>query len=273
MRLAARPSAAIAAGAVRTDDIGSRSPAIVLAYAYSGATRIADLLSGSPCLACTSGTGLLPLCYQAAETWRRIDNRDGPLSPLAISSIRALADSMITVMLTAAGKARWCEISFSPPIAAQTVLRLYPGTKFLCLHRSCADVIRVGVKANPWGLAGNGLDQFTLAYPGNSAAALAAYWAESTGQLLRFEQANPAACVQVSYENLAARPDQAAQEIFEFLDLPWDSASALGHVETEPAREDCTSMADIEMPADLLPGPLRDRVNDLQVRLGYPPFI
>lgn len=77
----------------------------------------------------------------------------------------------------------------------------------------------------------------------------------------------------MSYENLAARPDQAAQEIFEFLDLPWDSASALGHVETEPAREDRTSMADIEMPADLLPGPLRDRVNDLQVRLGYPPFL
>jgi len=109
MRLAARPSAAIAAGAVRTDDIGSRSPAIVLAYAYSGATRIADLLSGSPCLACTSGRQ--DFCSTGDYTERTV--------PLDAESRRAL-ETVVTIVgdalregflpaAPAAGKCAWCD--------------------------------------------------------------------------------------------------------------------------------------------------------------------
>jgi len=78
---------------------GPPGPVVVLAGSYSGAARLRHVLSGSTPFACTSGTGLLPLCAQAAATWQRVDNRDGPPSSLALSSIRALAASMITAMM------------------------------------------------------------------------------------------------------------------------------------------------------------------------------
>jgi len=48
---------------------------IVLAPAYSGAGTLRSLLEGHPDLACTAGTGLLPLCEQALATWRSADGR------------------------------------------------------------------------------------------------------------------------------------------------------------------------------------------------------
>lgn len=72
------------------------APVVVLSYPYSGAERWWSLLAPHPELACTLGTGLLPLCEQAAASWRLTDGKaNGPLSPLAVASIRALATSII----------------------------------------------------------------------------------------------------------------------------------------------------------------------------------
>ncbi len=254
--------------AARDGRPGPQWPVVVLADAHSGAPRARRLLSASPGLACTAGTGLLPACAQAAAAWRQVDNRDAPLSALAVSSIRALAGSMISVILADAGGTRWCEISAAPPASAEVFLQLYPGTKFLCLHRSCPDVARACVAAHPWGLAGAGLTQFAAAYPGSSAAAVAAYWAERTGSLLRFAGAHPAACRQVRYEDLAGHPGQVsreAAEIFAFLGLD-EGATPVAHLEEEE-RE-----AGAVLPAGQLPAPLAQRVNELQERLGYPPL-
>ena len=242
-----------------------RSPVIVLAHAYAGVPQIQRLLSGSSLLACTAGTGVLPLCAEAAATWRQVENRGGPLSALALSSVRALASSMITVILAGSGKSRWCETSFSPA-SAETFLQLYPGAKFICLHRSCPDAVRAGIEASPWGLAGAGLGSFTAAYPGSSAAALAAYWADRTESMHRFQQEHPAACHQVRYEDLDGSPGPAARHVFAFLGL--DLAVTPGQAtETASGRPERDAL-----PAGVLPRPLAARVNDLQQRLGYPPI-
>jgi hypothetical protein len=258
------------------DDRTARlSPVIVLAYSFSGSQRIWRLLSQSGVLACTSGTGLLPLCENAAETWRLVDDRDGPLSALAISSIRALAGSMITVMLASTGKSRWCEISFSLPTAAETFLRLYPGTKFICLHRSCPDVIRAGIEANPWGLGDTSIGRFAAAYPGSNAAAIAAYWAERTESLLLFEAAHPAACLRVNYQALASQPDRVAEAIFAFLDLA-PGGPDMPFPETEaaavPAEHADRLVTDTPALASYIPPPLKQAVNRFQARLDYPPI-
>lgn len=258
------------------DDHG---PVVVLAYAYSGVAQIERLLGASTALACTSGTGLLPLCAEAADCWRCVDGRAGPLSPLAASSVRALVSTMITTVVARVGGARWCEISFSPPAAAETFLELYPRAKFICWHRNGLDVIRVGVQANPWGLAGTGLGPFVTAYPGSSPAAMAAYWAECTEALLRFQQAHPAACRQVRYEDLTRQPGHEAGKISAFLGLEAATTSLAGPAadgqawEPDPAGPEGrdADQADGRLPDSHLPAPLMDRVNDLQARLGYPP--
>ena len=111
---------------------GPRGPVIVLGYGHSGVGFLGGLLSSYRELACTSGTGLLPLCEAAAATWRQIENRAGPLSPLALASIRALTGSLITTALAGTGKVRWCEIAFAHPRCAETFLEVYPSARILC---------------------------------------------------------------------------------------------------------------------------------------------
>jgi hypothetical protein len=241
---------------------GPQAPVIVLAYAQSGAARLQRLLRDTGALACTTSTGVLPACDQAAAAWRQIDDRER-LSPLALASIRSLASGMIAAILAQAGRPRWCETAFVAPDSAETFLRAYPGARFVCLHRSCPEVIRAAISAHPWGLADTPFARHTRAYPASSSAAIAAYWAFVTGSLLRFEAAHPQACLRVRYEDLAGHPGTAGQ-ILDFLGLEPDGAAGVPWREEEeagPAR----------VPASQIPPPLLRDVDELMSRLGYPP--
>jgi hypothetical protein len=253
------------------------APVIVLTYPHGGAARVQALLDRYPDLGWTSGTGILPLCEQAATAWRTADGRDGRdgqsgrggvlLPRLAATSIRALVTSLITAMLAQAGKSRWCEIAAAPPAAAETFLQLYPGTRIICLHRACPEVGYAALRASPWGLSGSVFAPFTAAYPASTAAALAAYWVAHTGPLLAFEQAHPRQCHRLRYEDLAAGPPPG---LLDFLGLDVagldDPARADGAAGVMPPA----SSPAPDFPAELLPAPLLAEVNDMMGRLGYP---
>jgi Sulfotransferase family len=244
-----------------------RGPVIALAYPGSGAGDLHRLLDRSQDLCCTSGTGLLPLCEVAAATWRRVDRRyDDALAPLALASVRALTSVLISAAQATLGGSRWCEVAFSSPEGADVFLQLYPATRVVCLHRNCAEVIRAGVLAYPWGIAGTAFAAFAPAFPASPAAAIAAFWASRTEQLLRFEDAHPSGCLRVRQEDLASEPDQAAAAIAGFLDLDLPPAELLA--DGGEAAADHLGKLD----ADQLPPPLRARVNELQHLLGYPPI-
>lgn len=263
---------------------GGREPVIVLTYSYADVARLERLLAGSAVLACTSGTGLLPLCAEAVGTWQQVDGRIGPLSLLAASSIRALVSNMITIILARSGGSRWCETSFAPPAAAEAFLQLYPEARFLCWHRDGQDVIRAGVQANPWGLADRGLAPFVAAFPGSSVAAMAAFWADRSEALLRFEEAHPGNCHRVRHEDLARHPGSVAGEISAFVGadaaLPTAMATPAelsrgglpGVTDGEAGTGRDGGPAGLDLPAGLMPRGLADRVNDLQARLGYAPL-
>jgi hypothetical protein len=120
--LAVAPSGAGAAASSTTRRAG---PVIVMCYPYAGAGRLGSLLSQRQELACTSGTGLLPLCDQAALTWQQAERRLGPASALALASIRAFTGTVITTLLAREGTPRWCEITTASPASAETFLRVY----------------------------------------------------------------------------------------------------------------------------------------------------
>lgn len=246
-----------------------QGPVIVLAYAQAGAAQLQRMLARDAALACTSGTGVLPLCDLAAATWRQVDNRGGPLSGLAAASIRSMANSVITVILARAGKSRWCEASFAPASRAEAFLELYPATKFICLHRCCLDVIIAGLQANPWGPADTPFGPYAAAYPGNSLATMAAYWTSSTEALLQFQETHPAACCRLRYEDLIGNADAMPSEIATFLDLgPPDPSAPPWNRDQTPPQVDQVD----QLPVDRIPLPLRTMINDLQKRLGYPPL-
>jgi hypothetical protein len=245
----------------------------VLSYAYAGAERVQDALAEDNSLGCTSGTGIIPQCAAAAEAWRRIEGQQGTtMSRLAAAAIRGLVTAQIAAILARSGRRRWCELTTAAPGAAETFLQVFPDARFVCVHRSCLNVIGASVQANPWGLQGPSFRPFLLAYPGNSVAALAASWVNSTEQLLGFERANQQATDRVRYEDVTTQPGQALAAVRAALG-PGDTANDIPPAQpgwlTEPG--DAPAEPDATVPTELIPQPLREHITHLHAELGYPP--
>lgn len=253
----------------------AHGPVVVLTYSFSGWLRLQGVLERVPELACTAGTGVLGVCDVAARAWANVDESGGEhMSSLAATSIRAMVTSMMTVMVTRSGKARrWCEIATAEPAAAETFLRVVPDTQFLCLHRSCPDVVRAVLSSSPWGIIGGPFTPYLLAHPANATAAIAACWADSAGQLLDFESRHPESALRVRYEDLAGDPAATSRAIFDFTGVtpaspePWlaeDEPPGGGTSGGDPAGPDAI------FPVAMLPPQLVQRINHLHEQLNYP---
>lgn len=248
-------------------------PVILLSYAYSGAQQVQDLVASGTALACTSRTGIVPLCATATETWRRVEGSNGAgLSQLAAATIRRLVIAQVTMVLAATGKTRWCELAIGDPGAAQRFLQVFPQTVFVTVHRNCLDVICAGLAANPWGLHNLGLGPYLMPYPGNNVAALATYWADSTDELLAFEGANSQISHRIRFEDATFGSGEPLAALRAWLgldgardafpELP-DAAGPQGQPVPPPGSE---------VPMEMLPPQLRQRISRLHAELGYAPL-
>ena len=242
------------------------APVIILSYQHSGARFVQEAIAEGTDLACTAGTGILPECAVAMTAWSRIDGRAaGPSSPLALSSIRALVSVQLTAILARSGKQRWCELATSGPSGAHAFLRIFPQARFVCVHRAWGSVVSAAISARPREPEGTPLARFTARYPGNYAAAVAAYWAWATERLLAFEAANPRCTSRLRYEDVTADPDvldgiRAAIRVDQRDGLPrW------GQLSLPPEEE-----RRLQEPDGVIPADLRERIGDLEARLGYP---
>jgi len=246
------------------------APIIILTSLYSGADSVRSILASSPGLTCTSGTGILPLCAQAEATWRHLEQRTAGLSALGASSVRALASTMITCMMAGSGGHRWCEVA-TTPVMADPFARLFPQARFICLYRACPEVISAATRASRWGLGSAGLGEFAAIYPGNSVAATAAYWCANTRALLDFEAAHPGRSLRVLHEDLSASRAMATTSILRFAGVDnfqpgWPDPP----VHDQDTVVSSPSTGAEQIPVELLPVPMLNRINDLHAVLGYP---
>jgi hypothetical protein len=249
------------------------APIVVMGYTGSGAERLRSALSRFPELACTQGTGILPLCHQAVTAWQAVEERDGAgVSPLAAASVRALCGGLVTAILAREGASRWCELSRAATAAVQTFVSLYPGARFLLVHRRVDAVVRTVIGSGSWGLEGREFAPYVSAYPASPVAAVAGYWATHTAEQLEFERANPEACHRVRAGDLAGDAARVLPEICDFLALGGESppTHALDN-DWDGQADGGAPVADPVLPLDRIPGPLLARVNDLHRSLGYPP--
>lgn len=250
----------------------SSAPIIVLTYAHTGTGLLSQLLSASPRLACTSATGLLPVCHDAISAWQQAEGRTGRPSALAIKSVRTLATAMITVIQACHGARRWCEIAYSGPEVAETFLQVFPAVRFLCLYRSMPGVLSEAVGAYPWGLGDSPFWAYSSSHPGNNVATIAAYWTVRSQALLDFESSHPGSCIRVRYEDLADDSGRRAAGIFDALGLDDGELARL----REPARkgqygthEAALDTGESQFPVDRIPLALRSRAAEVSARLGY----
>jgi hypothetical protein len=252
------------------------SPVVLLSYPHGGAETVTRMLAGEPSLACTTATGIVPLCHLALQAWQQAEGT-GPPSGLAVKSVRALATQMITIIQAGYGATRWCETAYASPSAVASFRQIFPGTTFVCLHRGLSSVLGEAAGSYPWGLGGSPFWPYSGAHPGNNAATVAAFWAACTEQLLDIETQFPDACLRVRHEDLAGQG-------------PLGLAARLGldgTRDTAPAPPDPAGPPDLARPLDAangsagpgplpplpagqLPAPLLAKVADLNTRLGYP---
>lgn len=249
------------------------APVIVLTYAYAGGLQVQETLGQEHGMACTSGTGILAACFQAARAWSKVEERqDEPLSRLAAASVRSMASALLTAITARTGRRRWCEVATPEPEAAQLFLTLFPATRFLCMQRACPDVVYAITRANPWGI-GSGFAGYTATHPASTVAALTAWWANHASLILNFEQAHLDACLRVRYEDLYFDRAGTMAAIGAFVGLPRHFPEVL----TEPGQPAAPASDSVEVPgcgagfpADQLPAPLAERVDSLHKQLGYP---
>jgi hypothetical protein len=248
-------------------------PVIVLTYAHAGVELLMPVLGASSSLACTFGSGLLPLCHSAAATWKVVEKQDLSLSALAIKSIRSLAGVMNAVILADAGASRWCEVAFAGMEQAETFMQLFPTATCLCLHRSLEGVLDEAVTAYPWGLGGSPLWSYSGTHPGNTAAIAAAYWIAHTEPLLAFEAKYPQSCRRLRAEDLSVDLFQQAKEIFDFLGLDARDLAVLRepHATLSPAEAGDVTRA-TAIPVGKIPAHLLAKASGLHADLGYAPW-
>jgi sulfotransferase family protein len=260
-------------GKTPDDDTARNAPVIVLTYGNAGGRRLQSLLESQPELTCTTSTGVLAACERAAAAWRQVERRPaGVLSPLAVKSIRAMAVQMMLIITVRSGRPRWCELAAAEPGAAEAFLQAFPGTRFLCLHRACPDVISAALLTSPWGLSGAGFAPYVATYPGSAVAALTAWWAAHARPVLDFEHDHPDACMRLNYEDLAEDPDTVLSGIRAFLGLggPDVLPSAPAVVPVQASAGVTSHGAGADLPLDQVPPPLLAQVNQLHAELGYP---
>ena len=243
----------------------ARGPIVLLTFAHAGAEELQRVLSASPSVACTAGTGVLPLCHAAMTTWQRAEGRDSP-SSLAVKSVRALVGAITTVIQAGAGASRWCETAVTVPAAAAVFARVFPDTMFVCLYRSFPGVLGSGLSAYPRGLGGSPFWPYSGPYAGNSVATIAAYWATRTEALLDFETEHPSSSCRLRHEDLTSRPVEQTAGLCARLGLDVDDLPRSRQPGDQPAREggSAATAAGYEMPPSL-----RATVNQLSERLAY----
>jgi len=188
-----------------------------------------------------------------------------------VKSIRSLVSTMAAVLRSDVGPARWCEVAYAGPAAAETFRSIFPEATFLCLHRSLQAVFADAVRAYPRGLGGSPFWSHTVEHPSNYVATIAEYWAAYTEHLLGFEDRHPQSTLLVRYEDLAHHPERVMGAVYEFLGVDADVPSAPGILPRAP-HEEGQEMVVAAAQLARLPGQLHAKISDLLSRLNYPPL-
>ena len=250
-------------------------------------------MDSHPEFACPPETGLPMACAQLARVWKTTElagsgerwtpNDPVTLSADAVAAIRQATDAAMAVYLRARGKERWCDKSLEAPQMVDVLAQVYPDAKFLVLTRHVMDVIASGVEACPWGLSRFGYDPYVVQYPGNSVAAIGAYWLACTQPSLDFSDKHPERCHLLRYEDLVTAPEEVMAGVFGFLGVQQvpgiaEACFRTPHDQDGPGDQkiwftegvhDASVGRGVSVPVEAIPPGMREAVNGFLDRLGY----
>ncbi len=270
-------------------------PVFILTASRSGSTLLRFILDTHPDFACPPETMITGACVSLLRSWDILENAGSgthrpvtaqvQLPAVAMAAVRGIVDQLYGRYLAGRGKPRWCDKSLDSLYNARLLADLYPQARFVCLYRHCMDVIASGAEACPWGVSRFGFDPYVAQVPGNTVAAIGAYWIDCAQAMLDFEQQQPGRCFRLRYEDLVTVPEHKTAELLAFLGAApapgiTSACFAAPHEGDGPGDEkiwfttrvsaDAVGRG-VRVPAAALPDPLRAAINEVLGALGYRP--
>jgi hypothetical protein len=266
------------------------NPVFILTGSRSGSTLLRFILDTHPELSCPPETGLGSLCATIARAASVLDGSamkeavdNQLLTPAAEKVLRATVEHIFQSLLSDTDVRRWCDKSLDNINHVDLLSQVWPEAQYICLVRHCMDVVASAVEACPWGLTGFGFDQYVSHYPGNSVAAVAAYWLQTTSNILEFSKRHDRQCLVLRYEDLVSSPEEVIRQICIFLgvrEVPGiaDRCLKVPHSTTGPSDEKIWFTRQIHndsvgrgvtVPVTGLPPMMVDAINEVCNELGY----
>lgn len=273
-------------------DMPDLGPIVILTAARSGSTLLRFLLDAHPDLACPPEAGLGLACAGLARVWSILNAADplaerdaqpANLAPDAALRIHDTLSAYYDEYLQRHGKRRWVDKSLDNCVYARLITEVFPESRFICLYRSCLDMVASGIESSPWGLAGFGFAEFARQYPNNNVAAVGSYWLDSTRRILAFEEEFADRCLRIRYEDLVSNPEGTAERVFSFVgarQVPGISEWCLNveHDRSGPGDQKIWFTKEIsnssigrgvQIPVSHLPPQVLRLVNETLPKLGY----
>jgi hypothetical protein len=279
------------------DAVLPAEPVYIVCNARSGSTLLRYLLDAHPDIACPAETKVTI----AARTVLSVHNdlagnpttellvkKHGLPQPTAdsVAAARGVVAGLISEYLARNGKKVWCDKSLDTVHALDTIRRVFPRARFICLHRHAMDVVASLLESCRWGYAYFDLQPYVARHYNNVPQAMAEYWTARTKVMLALQQ-SAALTHTVHYEHLVRDPEGTLTSILEFLGLARDDklvrkmVEEAFHVEHDPGGADwkipfatAVEQRSVErgraIPGDLIVPPVRDEMNALLARLRYP---
>jgi hypothetical protein len=181
------------------------------------------------------------------------------------------------------GKKVYCDKSLDSVHHLEAVRQVFPATRYLLLFRHVMDTVASGIEASPWGFHAYGYTPFVHRSPDNFVAALVNYWLAHVDAALRWEEAHPACCQRILYEDLVRSPQRVLDAAFAFLGVTGTDAvlkDAFVRAQSAKGPGDYkvtfTSAVDPRslgrgkrVPVEMIPPPLLAAANEKLEALGY----
>ncbi|NJA07313.1 hypothetical protein HC024_16495 [Methylococcaceae bacterium WWC4] len=266
----------------------SGRPIFILSCVRSGSTMLRYILDTNPNI-CSPGhlnLGLLCLGLYKASYYsigslpdiKTEEQRD----VFAIHESRAIIHQLMDKYVQGKGGKRWCEKSTDNVDYAGLLEKLFPEAQYICLYRSCLDVVYSCIKTSPLGFMDE-LSPYVQRQPTNFVAAVIENWLEKTEKLIRFEENYPDKSIRVNYEFLVNNPRDELYRLFAFLGEDWNSELSnsifkVSHDQgpgdskvkfSSEIRRDSVGNG-VQIPFTAIPEALVNRVDALHQKLGYP---
>lgn len=205
----------------------SASPIFILSDIRSGSTLLRYIIDTHPKITSPGELNLGELCknlqFTIASTLAKTvaAASEAEREEFVYAEVRRIVSDIMNRYTQRKGKSIWCEKTPGNTRRLETLDRVFPDARYICLYRNCMDVTYSKIESHRLGWWSE-LVGYVLKNPENVVSGMVESWIDVADQLLKFERENASRCFRIKYEAIIENPERALEPLFAFLGVEWD---------------------------------------------------